>query len=54
MAEPDRLHLGEPVTVTGAAPKDRELIADKPATTAGEDGWPIDQIRPVLLAAAGG
>ena len=38
----------------GAAEEDRQLVADEFAAAVGEDGWPVDQARPVLLAAAGG
>ena len=52
--KPDRLQPGKPVAAIGAADEDRELVAYEPAETAGEDGWPVDQARPVLLAAPGG
>jgi hypothetical protein len=31
-----------------------KLVADELAAAAGEDGWPIGQARPALLAAVGG
>lgn len=54
MAERDRLKPGEPMAAFGAAAEDRQLVADQPAAAAGEDRRPIDQARPVLLAALGG
>src|ERR1035441_9962048 len=40
-------------TALGAAKPDRQLVVDEPAAAIGEDGWPIGQARPVLLAAVG-
>jgi hypothetical protein len=37
----------------GSAAEDRQLVADEFAATVGEDGWPIGQARPVLLADVG-
>ena len=54
MAERDRLQFGKPLAAAGAASEDRQLVADEPATTIGQDGRPADQSRTVLLAAAGG
>ena len=54
MAEPDRLQSGKPVAATGPATARRQLVANEPATTVGEDGRPVDQARAVLLAASGG
>ena len=53
MAEPDGVQPGESVAAAGAAEEDRELVADQFAAAIGEDGWPIGQARPVLLAAVG-
>ena len=53
VAERDRLQPGEPVAAVGAATEDWQLVAHQLAATAGEDRRPIDQARPVLLAAAG-
>ncbi len=36
-----------------AAEQDRQLVADEFAAAVGEDRWPLDQARPVLLAAPG-
>jgi hypothetical protein len=41
------------VAAAGAAKPDRQLVIDEPAAAIGEDGWPIGQARPVLLAAVG-
>jgi hypothetical protein len=38
VAEPDCLQPGEPVAAAGLADEDRQLVADKLAATAGEDG----------------
>ena len=54
LAEPDRLQLGQPLAAAGAAEEDRRLVVEQLAAAVGEDGWPIDQARPLLLAAAGG
>jgi len=40
-------------TAAGAAEEDRRLVVDQLAAAVGEDGWPIDQARPLLLAATG-
>jgi len=37
----------------GAASEDRQLVADEPAPTIGQDGRPADQARTILLAATG-
>jgi hypothetical protein len=42
------------VTAAGATQEDRRLAIDQLAAEAGEDRWPIDQARPLLLAALGG
>lgn len=42
------------MTTAGAAEQDRQLVADEFAAAVGEDGWTIDQARPVLLVALGG
>jgi len=43
----------EPVATAGAAEEDRRLVVEQLAAAVGEDGWPIDQARPLLLAAPG-
>src|ERR1039457_6558628 len=53
MAEPDRLQLGKPVAVAGAAEEDRELVADQVTATVGEDRGQRCQARPVILASVG-
>ena len=45
---------GEPVAAAGDAEEDRSLVADQLAAAAGEDGWPIGEARPLLLAAVSG
>jgi hypothetical protein len=42
------------VAAVGATKEDQQLVAHQLAAAAGEDGQPIDQARPVLLAALGG
>jgi hypothetical protein len=42
------------VAEAGAAKEDRGLVVYQLAATAGENGWPVGQARPVLLAAVGG
>jgi hypothetical protein len=54
VAERDGVQLGEPVAAAGAAAEDRRLVAEEFAAAVGENGWPVDQARPLLLAAAGG
>ena len=41
------------MAAAGAAARDREVIVDQLAATAGEDRRPIDQARSLLLAAVG-
>src|SRR5208283_2152095 len=53
VAQPGRLQLGEPLTATGAAAEDRELVADQFATTVGEDRGQAGEACPLLLADAG-
>ena len=53
MAERDRLQPGKPVTATGPAEEDREVVTDQLAATAREDPWANDQARSALLAATG-
>ena len=50
----DRLQLRQPMATAGAAQRDRALVTDQPAAAPGEDRWPSDKARPVLLAVAGG
>jgi len=45
---------GEPMAAAGPADEDRQLVADKLATTAGEDGRKAGETRSVLLAPTGG
>lgn len=45
------LQLREPLTAAGAALEDRRFTVDQLAAAAGEDAWPIDQVRSLLLAA---
>src|SRR6516162_6518192 len=54
MVESDRLQPGQPVAAAGAAGKGRELVADQLAAAVGEDRWPVDKARPLLLLTAGG
>ena len=54
MAERDGLQPGESLAAAGVAKEDRQLVVDEPAAAIGEDGGPIGQARPVLLAAVGG
>ena len=49
--ERDSLQPGESLAAAGVAEPDRQLVVDEPAAAIGEDGWPIGQARPVLLAA---
>jgi hypothetical protein len=42
------------VAAFGAAAADRELVADEPVATAGEDRQSAGETRPLLLVAAGG
>ena len=51
--ERDRPQPGQLVAAAGAAEKDRRLVLDQLTAAIGEDGWPIDQARPVSLAAVG-
>jgi hypothetical protein len=53
VVESNRLQSGEPVATVGAAQEDRRLIVDQLAAAVSEDGWPIDQAHPQLLAAHG-
>jgi len=53
VAECDRLQPGQPVAAVGAAQEDRRLVVDQLAAAVSEDGWPIDQARPLLLAVPG-
>ncbi len=41
------------MAAAGVAKPDRQLVVDEPTAATGEDGWPIGQARPVLLAAVG-
>ncbi len=43
-----------PVAAARAAEADRHLVADEPAATSDEDGWPARETRALLLVAAGG
>jgi hypothetical protein len=47
-------NLGNVWRRLGAAEEDRELVTDEFAAAAGQDRRPVDQVRQVLLAAAGG
>lgn len=42
------------LNAVGAAAENRGFVIGEPAAAIGEDGWPIDQARPILLAAARG
>src|SRR5712692_192667 len=53
-AEPAAVQPGESVAATGAAPRNRELVADESAATAGEDRGAAGEACPLLLASAGG
>jgi len=53
VAERARVQPRKPVAAAGAAKPDRQLVVDEPAAAIGEDGWPIGQACPVLLADAG-
>ena len=53
MVERDSLQPGEPLAAADVAEPDRQLVVDEPAAAIGEDGWPIGQARPALLAAVG-
>lgn len=53
MAERDRLQPRKLVAAAGAAEENRQMVADEPATEAGEDRRPAGKARPLLLAAAG-
>jgi len=53
VVERDRLQPGESVAAAGVAKPDRQLVADQPATAAGEDRRQAGQARAVLLADAG-
>ena len=44
----------DPTAAARAAEADRHVVADEPAATVDEDGWPARETRPVLLADAGG
>lgn len=41
------------MAAVGVAKPDRQLVVDEPAAAIGENGWPIGQVRPVLLADEG-
>jgi Transposase DDE domain group 1 len=45
---------GEPVAAAGAAEGNRQVVADQPIAAAGEDGRPVGEACPTLLALAGG
>jgi Transposase DDE domain group 1 len=51
---PAGLQLGQSVAPSGAAEKNRRLVADELAAAAGENRRTPNQARPVLLAATGG
>ena len=52
--EPAGLQLGEPVAAAGLAQANRELVADEPAATVGEDRRTAGETCTLLLAAVGG
>lgn len=53
VVECDRLQSGEPVVAFVVATQDCQLFAAEPAAAVRDDGWPIYQARPPLLAAPG-
>jgi len=52
-AEPTGLQSGQPVATAGSAEEDRELVADKFATTSGEDRRTAGETCALLLASFG-
>jgi hypothetical protein len=54
MAERDRPQPGKPLAAARAAEANQHLVADESAATARENGWPVGQTRPVLVALAKG
>ena len=53
VAKRDCLQPRKPVASSGAAAADRELVADEPAATFGEDRWKASETCPLLLASPG-
>ena len=42
------------MAAVGAAPEDREMVTDQSPATSGEDGRPVGEACPLLLAFSGG